>query len=817
VSLSLSIRAENLLDAVNVSPQLILEIDGLPLLGALKVTRIAKYGDPGLVFGMPGLVYGGLIEEPNSDDLIDLASSTNTITQQLLQDKGASASVTSMSISIVDVASKATDLFTPGNYVADPLGRKARVYLALVGGSHPEDSIQIFNGIIDNIDFAVGAVKVNVASPDALKRLTLFPKFSSELTLAINNTDTTLNVVDAAEFILPADGTTLRTYVRIEDEIIQYTGKTTTSLTGCTRGALGTTAVSHDIEATAESFYRVSGEAIPLALKLMLSGGDTYFAEDTPVSAFVSNGAETIANTIFFSHPNAQDRYGLVEGDMVTITGAVNGANNVTNAVITGFGKSTTGSYVTVTGVSMVVEIGASALAKFKSKYNVLPSFAGLGMTPEQVDVLEHERIYSQFQAMMFEYDYYVKEDINGAEFIGANLFFPSGCYQLFRKGRSSLGIMLPPIAQTETKVLNEDNLIDVSRVKVNRSINANFYNAVVYKYDDLALEDRYRSGKITQSAFSTNRIKIQNKPMVIEVGGVRQAAGVDNKIRSISQRVLDRYQYGAETLEVRTNFKTGFNIEVGDTVVLDGRSLNVPDSTNGTRVFQPRLMEVVNKSLSIKTGEVSLKLTDTAYNLDGRYVGIGPSSILASGCTTTKMVLVNSYGTTLTTKNESWKWEPFIGEKVKVRSEDWTVSEESEISYIDPANPNVVYLDTTLSFTPTAGYILEQPNYSTSADPLLDKLWKTIHGHWNNQVSVVSGVSNTSFNVSLLDAADLVVDSVIKVHDDTYTNVSSETRILSIAGTLVTTTDDLGFTPGSGYKLELLNFQDGGAPYRWI
>ena len=258
MSLSLSIRAENLLDAVNVSPQLILEIDGLPLLGALKVTRIAKYGDAGLTFGMTGLIYGGLIEEQNSDDLIDLASSTNTITQQLLQDKGASASVTSMSISIVDVASKATDLFTPGNYVADPLGRKARVYLALVGGSHPEDSIQIFNGIIDNIDFAVGAVKVNVASPDALKRLTLFPKFSSELTIAINNTDTTLNVVDAAEFILPADGTTLRTYVRIEDDIIQYTGKTTTSLTGCTRGALGTTAVSHDIEATEESFYRVS-------------------------------------------------------------------------------------------------------------------------------------------------------------------------------------------------------------------------------------------------------------------------------------------------------------------------------------------------------------------------------------------------------------------------------------------------------------------------------------------------------------------------------------------------------------------------------
>jgi hypothetical protein len=46
-------------------------------------------------------------------------------------------------------------------------------------------------------------------------------------------------------------------YVKLENEIIKYTGKTTTTLTGCTRGALGTTAASHTSGAIAFPCYRV--------------------------------------------------------------------------------------------------------------------------------------------------------------------------------------------------------------------------------------------------------------------------------------------------------------------------------------------------------------------------------------------------------------------------------------------------------------------------------------------------------------------------------------------------------------------------------
>lgn len=46
-------------------------------------------------------------------------------------------------------------------------------------------------------------------------------------------------------------------FVKIDDEIIRYTGKTATTLTGCERGALGTAAAAHNDNAAVFAYYRV--------------------------------------------------------------------------------------------------------------------------------------------------------------------------------------------------------------------------------------------------------------------------------------------------------------------------------------------------------------------------------------------------------------------------------------------------------------------------------------------------------------------------------------------------------------------------------
>jgi hypothetical protein len=67
--------------------------------------------------------------------------------------------------------------------------------------------------------------------------------FSTQLTANCTATDTTINVVSTAGFLSAG-------YIVIEGESIQYTGITSTSFTGCTRGKYATAALAHFINDT---------------------------------------------------------------------------------------------------------------------------------------------------------------------------------------------------------------------------------------------------------------------------------------------------------------------------------------------------------------------------------------------------------------------------------------------------------------------------------------------------------------------------------------------------------------------------------------
>lgn len=85
------------------------------------------------------------------------------------------------------------------------------------------------------------------ALDSAANLFTLVNGIATTLSAAIDNLVTTINVVDTTSF--PSTG-----YFVIDNEVIQYTGKTGTSFTGCTRGADGTAAASHIINSTVSAF-----------------------------------------------------------------------------------------------------------------------------------------------------------------------------------------------------------------------------------------------------------------------------------------------------------------------------------------------------------------------------------------------------------------------------------------------------------------------------------------------------------------------------------------------------------------------------------
>jgi len=513
MALPIQDEMRGLLEQTVKSPQLILEIDGLPLFSSIPVGTYPNYDD-GLFYDDEGLIYDGVFIDPTIKPYIDLSKSTNQITQQMLIDKGGYSSVTSFDVSLVDKNQLITQLITPGNTINEILSKKARLYLSLDGAGHEKESILFFNGIVAGVSSGAGYVNINLASPEKLRSQEIFPKVSTESVGSINNSQTTITVQSTNDFSIPADAGTLRTYIQIDDEIIEYTSKNSTQFLGCIRGQYNTVAASHSANTSVESGYRLTGNLRDLSLKIMLSGATDPYLQDYPILAFNFYGPDSIQDAIFVNKFNFHDYYGAVSGDTIVISGALNAGNNGTTTIAS-IVSTDLGSYL-ILNKTLVTE-GSGATFSLTSKYSTLPKFIGLEMSPDQVDILEFESKYDQFSPAFFNYDFYLTESVNGGEFISSQILYPSGCFSIPRKAKVSLGLTIPPLAQYEVKTINETNTTNAGSIKINRNISNNFFNAVVIKYDKSTTTDKYLRGKITQSADSTNRIKIANKPLVIE------------------------------------------------------------------------------------------------------------------------------------------------------------------------------------------------------------------------------------------------------------------------------------------------------------
>jgi hypothetical protein len=70
---------------------------------------------------------------------------------------------------------------------------------------------------------------------------------------------------------------------------------------------------------------------------------------------------------------------------------------------------------------------------------------------------------------------------------------------------------------------------------------------------------------------------------------------------------------------------------------------------------------------------------------------------------------------------------------------------------------------------------------------------------------------------VSSIDASKFLPGLPVYIHDDNYTNKSSDLIVSSITGTTVFLRLKAGFDIVAGMKIELIGFKDGGLPYRYV
>ena len=637
------------------------------------------------------------------------------------------------------------------------------------------------------------------------------------------NSDTEIYLSDVSGLLSEVDPI-FRTYVLINQEIIRYTGIDTVNnkLTGITREELNSFATPHELNDEVFSFYKLgdntfdNGNAIDLSLYTLLSGAPSPYVEDVEIESFVQVGPSlTVDNAIFFQGINVNTKYGVVAGSStISVTGATNVANNITDRLITNVIIIAAGSYVVVDNPALVLEATTSAVCSFKTLYNILPD--GAGLVPYQVDIEEFKKVKATFVSSIATYELYIKDTTQAKELIHKRMFLPSALYAIPRKGRVSVGFTAPSLYSENTQVLTMDEIKKPSGIDLDRGIQKNFYNAVLYKYNDDSVEDKFLSGKLRLSTDSTTRIPAPTKAFKIEADGIRPGTTADSLIDINSRRFLQRYQYGAESMPIEVTMEVGWTMEVGDSVIIDDPDLQISDTDSGSRQTGAKIYEITNKSYNWKNGQIRLQLTSTNFGIDVRYGTWSPSSKLDAGSTNVKLVLKDSFGTAFP-KIEKDKWSDYIGREIRVHSADYSVSGFTYIDSFDPVNPYLMNVNPALGFTPASDYLVNIVNYNDV--DVADEFYKTAHLFWDPTLEIVTGISATQFTVSAGDAAKLFVGSIVRVHNVDYSVDSGVEgkEVTDITGVTITV-ESLGFTPTAGQKINLVGFvSDFGEPYAWL
>jgi hypothetical protein len=836
MALELTEAAQREAEKINIKPQYVLKIEGVAtLFGAVPILKYNQFDDPGLQFDDPGLVFDGLGQIENQDDLIDLEGSSSSINQQLHPDKGSVSSVSSIQVALIDFNNQITELISPGvGELEDILGARCKIYMGFQNTGFPEDYVPIFQGIIDDVESSAGKIVFNIAHPDQKKRQELFQKVEIQLTASIDADDTSLAFthVDTSRTLYTqglsridyTPDTTFRTFIRIDDEIVEYTTVPTSPVT-IIRGALGTTAASHSSGTKGEAFVVLEGDLVDLALKLMLSKRREGYVEDLPATSFNWVESANIQNAIYFSGVDVEEEYGITAGDVVYIYDAINAENIHDDPINPGLKieevvKTDLGSYIRIQSyndfvgdVVFVNENDSTATLTFYSRYDTWP--VGLGMKPDEVDVIEHE--YWQDSVLSsYEYRFYIKEPINGKDFLEKEIYAPFGAYSVPRKGRASLGFHRGPVPRSEIPVLNKNNIRSPDKIKLRRTINKNFYNTVAYTYDESPLEDKFLSGLAVFNADSAARIEVGNKVLRFDSKGIRSDLLAASLTEQSANRLLGRYKFGAEFIEnLQVFFKDGFNIEPGDLVLVDFTDLKVSNTVTGTRNKSSKFFEVINRSMNLRTGDVSLSLIDTNYDASERYGVISPSSVIESG-TDTYAYIQDSYGEVFE-NDEPRKWERYVGLPVLIHNADFSFSEEIVFTGFDPNDRYKMLFSGTLSQPVEAGWIIDIAPYSSSSDPDENRIYKLYHAHFSPLVSVTAGTSEVLFTVGTGDVGKFSVGNVVRVHSVDFSDFSPEVKVSDITGNDITVNAALGFTPDNTHKVSFIGFADGEESYRIV
>lgn len=820
-------QAQGILEQTTKNMNMIVEIEDIyPLFSTGDVETYWRIGDDGVYVG-DDIEIGGTIISPRSMPCIDIDRSTKSVSQQLSFEEGGASSIQSMNVCLIDNAAEISALFsTENNPDRDILGRKVKISFAFAGSSYPEDAFKVFNGVIVDVDNGLGYIMLKINHVQKLEERDLFIKKTATLTQDLTNSATTL-YIDRPEILIPNPLNTsielrlkdcdLIPYLKIGDEIMRQWNVIEESegvySVGIERGQFRTIAEAHSEGDDIEVCYKIKGDAISLALLLLMSkpDGEDHIPEEIPVTALnIVSPTDRIQNAVFFQGIDIIEKYGIIEGDYCQVYNSPNESNNFGTRTVKEVGLNDFGSYVVVDGPPLSDETATEVKFNFFTQYAYM--IDGCGLTGDQVDIQQFLYLKKLLGNSIQKYEFFITEEFNAREFINMELLRPSGLLQVPRGGIISVASTLPPIADDGTKVLSEENAIvtNLGSLLVKRSVNKHYYNAVTWYFNFDEVEEKPKQTETLLNQESYSRMGVGKKILKIESRGLRKDGATLSNIETQSRRYLDRYKGAAGEISLQFNLKDGLNIEVPDTVIFDGRGFNLVDPETGERDFSPRLMQAINKELNV-SGNVKITLVNANFSTGARYGVIAPSSEIISGDVDRlklKGIFVDS------PDSEKRKWASKIGERIVVRSEDWSKAYISRIIGFDDTDTRTCIIDPIPEFSEDLTY-MDTPPYD-EADFRKDSLAKQLHCFLNPRVEITESVDSISFKVAIADTERFKQDTYVNIHNEDFSE-DFETQVASVDGDLITLKKAAPFTPGITHIIDLIGFKDGGLPYRLL
>ncbi len=191
MAITLSVKAEALLQEIGISPQIYLDIEGVELLFAARPSFKILNWDESNASWDDGLQWDGLINDGSAVDWISLDGTTNNISQQLSPDKGSTSSISTVNIAIVDKDGKVSDALS-FDKITEVMGKKAVFAIGFQEGAYPNDATPIFRGVIVDFYTDSGTVMISMASSETLLRQTIFQKYQTSLTQKLKYKELTI-------------------------------------------------------------------------------------------------------------------------------------------------------------------------------------------------------------------------------------------------------------------------------------------------------------------------------------------------------------------------------------------------------------------------------------------------------------------------------------------------------------------------------------------------------------------------------------------------------------------------------------------------